>query len=103
MSDRHATCIAIRSASTEAEVISVVRKYLSSLDAGKMALMPPTLLAVGVDHAKEIAQGALELASREIAEADASTVEFLRDAATVLSTAAMRLAVLSIGAESKSS
>ena len=96
MSDRHATCIAIRAASTEAEVIAQVRKYLSSLDAAKMALMPPTLLAVGVDHAKEIAQGALELASREVTEADASTGEFLRDAATVLSTAAMRLAMLAV-------
>jgi len=103
LSDRHATCIAIRAASTEAEVIAQVRKYLSSLDAAKMALMPPTLLAVGVDHAKEIAQGALELASREVAEADPSTGEFLRDAATVLSTAAMRLAMLAMGAHSDGS
>ena len=65
MNDRRATCIAIQTASTEAEVILAVRNYLSSLDADKIALIPPTLLTVGISHAQEIAQAALELARRE--------------------------------------
>jgi hypothetical protein len=95
--DRNATCLAIQAASTEAEVITALRKYLSALDSGKAGLLPATLLAVGVNHAQEIAQAAVELASREMTS-DGPTAVLLRDAATVLSTAAMRLAVLSSGA-----
>ena len=96
--DRQATCVAIQAASTEAEVISALRHYLSSLDAPKIALVPPTLLTVGVNYAQEIAQAAIELARRETSAAlDEASAEFLKDAAIVLSTAAMRLAVLSVG------
>lgn len=89
-------CVAIQTAKTKTDVISAVRNYLSSLEASKVALMPPTLLALGVDHARELAQASIELASREATAAlDGPTVAFLKEAATVFSTAAMRLAVLS--------
>ena len=98
MIDRQATCVAIQSASTPAEVISALRHYLSSLDASKVALIPPTLLSVGVNYAQEISQAAIELARRESSTVlDEDSVQFLKDAAVVLSTAAMRLAVLSVG------
>jgi hypothetical protein len=97
----HSTCVAIRAASTETEVMSAVRGYLSSLSPDKTAILPPTLVTLGINHAQDIAQAALELAGREaLAVADAPEAAFLKDAATVLSTAAMRLAVLSIGMES---
>ena len=100
MKDVTATCVAIRNAQTHAEVISTVRAYLSSLNVADSAVMPPTLLALGVDYAQEIAQAALELANREAATAaDAPEASILKEAATVLSTAAMRLAVLSVGTE----
>jgi hypothetical protein len=97
----NSTCVAIRAASTEAEVMSAVRDYLSSLSPDKVAILPPTLVTLGIDYAKDIAQAALELARHEaLAVADAPQAAFLNDAATVLSTAAMRLAVLSVGMES---
>lgn len=103
LKDVTSTCVAIRNARTHAEVISTVRAYLSSLNAAASALLPPTLLALGVDHAQEIAQAALELANREAATAaDAPEASILKEAATVLSTAAMRLAVLSFGPENAS-
>lgn len=91
-------CVAIQTATTKADVISAVRKYLTSLDASKVALMPPTLLTWGIDHARELAQASIELASRELTTAplDEPTAEFLKEAATVFSTASMRLAVLSV-------
>ena len=90
-------CVAIQTATTKADVISAVRKYLTSLDASKVALMPPTLLTWGIDHARELAQASIELASRELtAPLDEPTAAFLKEAATVFSTASMRLAVLSV-------
>lgn len=75
-----------------------MRRYLEALDEPKRALMPASLLSMGSIHAREIAQAAVELAARELVGIlDEPTVGFLRDAATVFSTAAMRLAVISTG------
>lgn len=101
MINGQAACVAIQTAATHADVISAVRNYLSSLDARKVALMPPTILTVGIDHAKELAQASIELAHRELAGSlDEPTAAFLKEAATVFSTAAMRLAVLSASVQS---
>ncbi|MGZ5088118.1 MAG: hypothetical protein ACXWGU_13530 [Usitatibacter sp.] len=97
--DKNSACSAIQAASTEGQVVAALRSYLSALDGKKTALLPSSLLTVGMDHAREIAQAAVELAARELIEiSDEATAGFLRDAATVFSTAAMRLAVLSTGA-----
>jgi hypothetical protein len=101
--DAPSACAAIQSASTEPEVISIVRSYLASLSAEKAVLVPGDVIALGINHAREIAQAAVEVARREaLAAADAPEASFLRDVGTVLSTAAMRLLVLATGAESAS-
>jgi hypothetical protein len=93
--------MAIRNSATEAEVILAVRNYLGSLDTREIALLPPIIISVGLDHARDIAQAALELARREAgALSDAPEAKVLKEAATVFSTAAMRLAVLCFGQES---
>lgn len=94
MIDGKAACVAIQTAETQPAVISAVRGYLSSLDASKVGLLPPTILTIGIDHARELAQASVELAERELSAAlDDSTSAFLQEAATVFSTASMRLAV----------
>ena len=100
LNDSTSTCVAIRNAQTCTEVISVVREYVRGLTDAGVVLIPATLLTVGVDHAREIAQAALELAHREAAAAAGDPdAAILKEAATVFSTAAMRLAVLSLGQE----
>jgi hypothetical protein len=100
MTNASSTCTAIRTASTESEVVTLVRQYLATLSAEKTALVPPTLLALGINHAREIAQAAVEVASREaLSASDAPEAQFLKDVGMVLSTAAMRLVVLACGAE----
>jgi hypothetical protein len=99
--DVHAAVAAIHAASTEPEVISIVRTYLSSQTPEKVALIPGDVMALGINYAREVAQAAVEVARREAqAAADAPEVGFLREVGTVLSTAAMRLVVLATGTES---
>lgn len=98
MSDCKSTCAAIMAADSEGEVVSLLRDYLASFGPEKVALVPPSLLAFGVNHAKEIAQAAVEIANREAqAIADGPEAVFLKEVGTVLSTAAMKLVVLACG------
>ena len=102
MKDSASTCLAIQAASSETQVISIVREYLSALGPEKTAFMPATVLNVGISYAKDIAQAALEIATREAdAAPDAPEAALLRDVGTVLSTAAMRLVVLACGSEAQ--
>jgi len=102
MTDTQSTCAAIMAAESESEVVSIVRKYLSSLSTEKAALVPGSLVDVGIAHAKEIAQAAVEVAQREAqAAADGPDAAFLKEVGTVLSTAAMKLVVLACGAEAQ--
>jgi len=98
MSDCNSTCAAIMAAGSEGEVLSHVRKYLSSFTPDKAVLVPPSVLALAINHAKEIAQAAVEVASREAqAVADGPEATVLKELGTVLSTAAMKLVVLACG------
>ena len=98
MSDCNSTCAAIMAADSESQVISLVRGYLGSFSSERAALVPPSLLAFGINHAKEIAQAAVEVAHREAqAVAEGPEAAFLKDLGTVLSTAAMKLVVLACG------
>jgi hypothetical protein len=102
MTDTQSTCAAIMAADSESEVVSIVRKYLSSLSTDRAALVPGSLVAVGVNHAKEIAQAAVEVAQREAqAAADGPDAVFLKEVGTVLSTAAMKLVVLACEVETQ--
>lgn len=100
MSDSKSTCAAIMAAHSEDQVIALVRDYLASFSAEKAALVPPSLVAFGINHAREIAQAAVEVANREAqAVADGPEAAFLKDVGTVLSTAAMKLVVLACGGQ----
>jgi hypothetical protein len=102
MSDCNSTCAAIMAANSESEVISIVRGYLSSFSMERAALVPPSLIAIGIDHAKEIAQAAVEVAHREAqAIADGPEATFLKEVGAVLSTAAMKLVVLACGEQTQ--
>ena len=86
---------AITSASTESEVISAVRGYLSSLDALEIALLPAPLMALMLSEAEEIVQSALQLVHTALLAArDSSEAELLGDAHLVFAAAAKRLAAL---------
>jgi len=102
MADSNSTCAAIMAAESEPEVISILRDYLSTLGPERTALLPGSLMALGINHAKEIAQAAVELAQREAqAVADSPEAGFLKEVGTVLSTAAMKLVVLACGVETQ--
>jgi len=102
MTDTQSTCAAIMAAESDSEVVSIVRNYLASFNGEKAALLPSSLLALGINYAKEIAQAAVEVARREAqAIADGPEATFLKDVGTVLSTAAMKLVVLSCGEEAQ--
>ena len=102
MSDCNSTCAAIMAADSEAQVVSLVRSYLASFNADSAALVPPSLLAFGINYAKEIAQAAVEISRREAqAVADGPEAVFLKDVGTVLSTAAMKLVVLACGEQAQ--
>jgi hypothetical protein len=89
------TCLAIQSASTEEQVLSSVRDYLSSLSAAEVALMPAGLAALGTSRAEEVVQSALQLVHHEMMVAlDAPEADLIKDAVLVFSTAATRLATL---------
>ena len=89
------TCQVIRAASTEAEVVTAVRLYLSELDPAQMKGIPGDLLSLHIHQARDIAAAALELARHEATiSQDAPEAAILKDVATVFSTAAMRLALI---------
>jgi hypothetical protein len=95
--DCESLCLAIRAARSEAEVIMLVREYLSSLGTAEAALIPPGLTSLAVSHAEEVVQAALELAHREaLAAYDAPEAAFLKDAVKVFAAASMRLASLTL-------
>lgn len=102
MSDCNGTCAAIMAADSEAQVVSIVRSYMESFNAEKAALVPGSLVTFGINHAKEIAQAAVEVAQREAqAIADGPEATFLKEVGTVLSTAAMKLVVLACGEQTQ--
>jgi hypothetical protein len=91
------TCQMIRGASTEAEVITAVRRYLSELDPVEVKAIPGDLLSLHIHHARDIAAAALELAKHEASiSQDAPEAALVKDVATVFSTAAMRLALIAL-------
>ena len=100
MTDTHSTCAAIMAADSELQVVSIVRSYLASFSDEKAAFIPGSLIAFGVNHAREIAQAAVEVARRE-AQAAAEEAAVLKEIGTVLSTAAMKLVVLGCAVETQ--
>ncbi len=93
--DHHSTCLTIQSATTEEQVISAVRAYLSALSAEEAASMPAELIALGRSHAENIVGAALKLVNDEMLSAmDAPGSELLRGPVLVLATASRRLASL---------
>ena len=95
--DGHSTCQAIRAASTEEEVIGAVRDYFGSLDHGDLAAIPANLLSLQINHARDIAAAAVEVARHEATIAhDAPEAALIKEVAMVLSTAAMRLAIIAM-------
>ena len=64
---------------------------------GKLAAIPASLLTLQINHARDVAAAAVELARHEATMAlDAPEAALVKDIATVLSTAAMRLAIVSM-------
>jgi hypothetical protein len=95
LKNSRSTCLAIQSASTEKEVLSSVRDYLSSLSPAEIALMPAGLAALGTSRAEEVVQSALQLVHHEMLVAlDAPEADLIKDAVLVFSTAATRLATI---------
>lgn len=95
MKSSDSACRAIRAASTEAEVMTAVRHYLSSLAPSRISLIPAEIVALGFSHAEEVIQAALQLVHREILEMrDGPEAVGLNEIALVFSTAAQRLAAL---------
>lgn len=74
-----------------------VRDYLQSLEPGAVAAIPVALLTLQVNSARDIAAAAVELARHEATmSAEEPSAALVKDVATVLSTAAMRLAMISL-------
>ena len=89
------TCRAIQKAETPSAVFGLVCEYLSSLGSETAAILPASVMALCAGT-HEIAASALAIAQREAAVApDSTEAKMLKDVGTVLSTAAMRLAMLS--------
>jgi hypothetical protein len=90
-------CRTIGAATTEAEVVAAVRRYLGTLEYRKLAALPASLISLQVNHAADIAAAAVDLVRHEATVAqDTPEAMLLKELGTVLSTAAMRLAVLCI-------
>ena len=95
--DCHSTYQVIRGASTEREVVGAVRDYLGSLDHAQIAAIPANLLSLQINHARDIAAAAVEVARHEATMApQAPEADLVKDVAMVLSTAAMRLAIIAM-------
>jgi hypothetical protein len=94
--DCSAVCREIQAAGSQVEVMEIVSGYLSSLDDGALASIPVSLASLQASQAREIAAAAVDLARHEMTMAqDAPEAAVVKNVATVLSTAAMRLALLS--------
>ena len=95
MKKSDSACRAIRAARTESQVVAALRSYLSSLDAAEVVLIPVQILTLGLNHAEESVQQALELIHTQMASVrEAPQSSMLNEIALVFSTAARRLAVL---------
>jgi hypothetical protein len=85
------------SASTEAQVIAVVRSYLAQLPEETLALMPPELRQAAVTDVTAVAGLAVAAAKAELATAyDAPGVLVLRDASMFFASAAVRITTLTL-------
>ena len=94
--DCSAACRRIQAAATQGEVLEIVSGYLSSLDAKAVASIPVSLANLQASQTREIAAAAVDLARHEMSMAqDAPEAAMVKGVAQVLSTAAMRLALLS--------
>ena len=95
MKDVSSTCRALQAATSEEQVVAIVRGYLASLTAEEAALMPAGLTALSVSHVEEVVQSALHLVHREmLAVFDAPETVVLKEASLVFTTATQRLAAL---------
>ena len=91
------TVQAIQAAMTPGEVLTAVHRFLSSLTPAEVSCLPPGLLSFASGQVQELSHVAVELAQREIlASSNGLNAGLLKDASTVLSTAAMRLALISV-------
>jgi len=89
-------CRRIQAAPTQGAVMEIVSGYLSSLDQAAIASIPISLANLQANQAREISAVAVDLARHEMTIAqDAPEAAVVKNVATVLSTAAMRLALLS--------
>ncbi len=85
------------SASTEAQVIAVVRSYLADLPRDAMALMPPELREAALTDVTAVAALAVAAAKAELITAyDAPGVLVLRDASMFFASAAVRITTLTL-------
>jgi hypothetical protein len=95
LKDTQSTCRAIQAATTETQVVALIREYLSSLSAAEVALLPAGLTSLGISHVEEVVQSALQLVHREMLSVlDEPESAFLREASLIFSCAAQRLAAL---------
>ena len=95
--DCSAACMKIQSASNQDEIIEAVRGYLSAIDRSSLSRLPVSIVSLQASQARDIAAAVAELASREAAIAqDAPEAALIRDVSKVLSTAAMRIALIAM-------
>ena len=95
MKDASSTCKALQAATSEEQVVALVRGYLGSLSPAEAALLPTGLTALSVSHVEEVVHSALQLVHREmVAVFDAPETLVLKEASLVFTTAAQRLAAL---------
>ncbi len=87
----------VQAAKSAAEVLSAVHGFLSALTPAEVSCLPPGFLAFASSPVQELSHVAVELAQREILASSpiGADAGLLKDASTVLSTAAMRLALIS--------
>jgi hypothetical protein len=84
----------IRNASTEQKVLSIVRKYVSSLAAHELALIPIALAAKAIGDSQDVARISMLLAKEGMHEHSKSEAGVLKDAALIFATASAQLARL---------
>lgn len=73
-----------------------VRDYLEGIEPRALATIPVSLLTLQINHARDIAAAAVELARHEATMTlEEPNAVLVKEVATVLSTAAMRLAIVS--------
>ena len=95
MKKSDAACSAIHAASSETQVITAVRHYLSTLEASEVALLPREIVDFGLGHTEDAVQSALYLVHTQMLRlGDTPEAAMLNDVTLVFSTAARRLAAL---------